>query len=130
MTKAHDSRAALANFDKALSLDPTLVDAWVRKGVTLSDMNDKHEAMVCFNEAVRLSPRLFKAVYNRGKLRYELGEYEGALSDLAKAVELKPLNATAHDRLGDAFIKMDLPDFAQKHWNIAETIRENKQNKN
>lgn len=130
VTKAHDSRAALANFDKALSLDPTLVDAWVRKGVTLSDMNDKHEAMVCFNEAVRLSPRLFKAVYNRGKLRYELGEYEGALSDLAKAVELKPLNATAHDRLGDAFIKMDLPDFAQKHWNIAETIRENKQNKN
>lgn len=130
VTKAHDSRAALANFDKALSLDPTLVDAWVRKGVTLSDMNDKHEAMVCFNEAVRLSPRLFKAVYNRGKLRYELGEYEGALSDLAKAVELKPLNATAHDRLGDAFIKMDLPDFAQKHWNIAETIRENKQTKN
>lgn len=130
VTKAHDSRAALANFDKALSLDPTLVDAWVRKGVTLSDMNDKHEAMVCFNEAVRLSPRLFKAVYNRGKLRYELGEYEGALSDLAKAVELKPLNATAHDRLGDAFIKMDLPDFAQKHWSIAETIRENKQNKN
>ena len=70
ITKAKDVRAALANFDKALSLDPTLIDAWVRKGITLEDQGDEHGAMACYNEAVRLSPLSFKALYNRGKLRY------------------------------------------------------------
>ncbi len=78
-------RAALANFDKALSLDPTLIDAWVRKGITLEGQGDEHGAMACYNEAVRLSPLSFKALYNRGKLRYKQGDYETALSDFAKS---------------------------------------------
>ena len=129
ITKAHDTRAALANFDKALSLDPMLVDAWVRKGVTLADVGEYNEAAGCFNEAVRLSPRYFKALYNRGKLRYKLEDFDGAVSDLSKSVDLKPQNATAHDRLGDAFSKLGNVDRATRHWVIAETLRENKQRK-
>ena len=130
ITKAKDLRAALANFDKALSLDPTLVDAWVRKGITLEDCGDEHEAMACYNEAVRLSPLSFKALYNRGKLRYKQGDYDSALSDFAKAVKQKPLHATAHDRLGDTFIKLEMPDMAARHWAIAEELREKKQQNN
>ena len=129
ITKAHDTRSALANFDKALSLDPMLVDAWVRKGVTLADVGEYNEAAGCFNEAVRLSPRYFKALYNRGKLRYKLEDFDGAVSDLSKSVDLKPQNATAHDRLGDAFSKLGNVDMATRHWVIAETLRENKQRK-
>ena len=114
ITKAKDVRAALANFDKALSLDPTLIDAWVRKGITLEDQGDEHGAMACYNEAVRLSQ----------------GDYETALSDFAKAVKQKPLHATAHDRLGDTFIKLEMPDMAARHWAIAEELREKKQQNN
>ena len=130
ITKAKDVRAALANFDKALSLDPTMVDAWVRKGITLEDSGDEHEAMACYNEAVRLSPLNFKALYNRGKLRYKQGDYDSALSDFAKAVKQKPGHATAHDRLGDTFIKLDMPDMAARHWAIAEELREKRQQNN
>ena len=31
ITQAHDARAAIANYDKALSLDPNYIDAWIRK---------------------------------------------------------------------------------------------------
>ena len=86
--------------------------------------------MACYNEAVRLSPLSFKALYNRGKLRYKQGDYETALSDFAKAVKQKPLHATAHDRLGDTFIKLEMPDMADRHWAIAEELREKKQQNN
>ena len=126
VVKARDYRAALANFDKALTLDPTLVDAWVRKGVTLADTNEGIAAMACFNEAIKLSPLNFKALYNRGKLRYECHEYEGAASDFAKAVAQKPQHAAAHERLGDTFMRLGLTDMAAHHWDLAEALRENK----
>lgn len=129
VVKAHDTRAALANFDKALTLDPTLVDAWVRKGVTLVDTNEGIAAMACFNEALRLSPLNFKALYNRGKLRYECHEYEGAASDFAKAVAQKPQHAAAHERLGDSFMRLGLEDMAARHWAVAEELRQNKRKK-
>ncbi len=129
VVKARDYRAALANFDKALTLDPTFVDAWVRKGVTLADTDEGIEAMACFNEAVRLSPLNFKALYNRGKLRYECHEYEGAVSDFAKAVAQKPQHAAAHERLGDAFMRLGMTDMAATQWSIAEELRENKKKK-
>lgn len=129
VVKARDYRAALANFDKALTLDPTMVDAWVRKGVTLADTGESIEAMACFNEALRLSPLNFKALYNRGKMRYENKDFEGAASDLAKAVSQKPQHATAHERLGDVFMQLDLTDMAARHWAMAEDLRAQKRKK-
>ena len=126
VVKARDYRAALANFDKALTLDPTMVDAWVRKGVTLADTNEGIAAMACFNEAIKLSPLNFKALYNRGKLRYECHEYEGAASDFAKAVAQKPQHAAAHEHLGDTFMRLGLTDMAANHWAIAEDLRAKK----
>ena len=55
ITQAHDSRAALANYDKALSLDPNYVDAWIRKGITLFNNKEYFDAENCFNIATRSS---------------------------------------------------------------------------
>ena len=70
ITKAHDPQVAIANYNKAIELYPTYVDAWVRKGVTLFDADRIDEAEACLNEAVKLRPNEFKAVYNRGSCAY------------------------------------------------------------
>ena len=77
-----DYRAGLANFNKALDLDPTYLDAWIRKGITYYDQEDYYESMKSFNRAVELSPSSFKALYNRGKNRLKVDEPELALTDL------------------------------------------------
>lgn len=122
----HDTRAALANFNKALELNPKFLDAWVRKGVTLYDMEEFFDADVCFNEAIRLSPLYFKALYNRGKNRIALKEYELAITDLDKACYINPEHPSCHDYLAEAFSHIGETDLAEKHRQIAEVIRQKK----
>ncbi len=123
ITRARDNKAALANYNKALEMDPTYTDAWVRKGITLFSENDHYEAEKCFNEAVRLGPTLFKAVYNRGKFRLEKENNEGALADLDRAVTLKPEHPKAHELFGDALARTGNEELAALHWRIAEELR-------
>lgn len=80
ITLAHDSRAAIANYDKALELYPEYADAWIRKGITLFNDGRYLEAEECLTRAVKLRPAEFKAVYNRGKLRLKQQETEGAIA--------------------------------------------------
>jgi hypothetical protein len=117
--KLKDSRGAIANFEKALLLDPKHVEAWIRKGVTLHDMAEYDEAEKCFQRAVELSPNLFKAVYNRGKNRLEINNLEGALTDLLKAVSLRNTHRMSHELLGDVYSRLGNPEKALLHWNIA-----------
>ncbi len=125
ITKARDAQAAIRNFDKALKLNPLFVDAWVRKGVTLLDIEDNYEAQVCLNEAVRLSPVSFKARYNRGKCHIRLGYYEEAINDLLKAIGIKADHASAHEYLSEAYRKYGDTELAQKHQDIADELRDN-----
>ena len=124
ITQAHDSRAAIANYDKAIELNPSYTDAWVRKGITLYNNKEYYEAEVCLNEAVRLSPMLFKAIYNRGKNRMALNNIEGALADFDRAVSIKPEHAKAHELFGDALMRTGKVEEAALQWAIAERLRE------
>ena len=126
ITQAHDAKAAIANYNKAIELAPKYVDAWVRKGVTLYSEKDYHEAEKCFNEAVRLSPILFKGVYNRGKNRIELNNLEGAASDFGRATSIKPDHIKAHELYWDILSRLGKTDEAALQWAIAEELRDKK----
>lgn len=129
ITQAHDARAAIANYDKALNLDPDCMDAWIRKGITLFNEEKYFDAENCFNKAVHLRPTDFKAIYNRGKLRLQLDNTDGALADLDKATSLKPEHAGAHKLFGDALQKAGKEDEAALQWRIAEELKKRNLNK-
>ena len=123
ITQAHDARAALANYDKALELYPDYTDAWIRKGITLFNNKEWFDAENCFNTAIRISPANFKAFYNRGKLRLKTEETEGAIADLDKATSLKPEHTKAHELFGDALLKAGKEVEAAIQWRIAEELK-------
>ena len=123
ITQAHDARAALANYDKALELYPEYADAWIRKGITLFNDGRYIEAEECLTRAVKLRPAEFKAVYNRGKLRLKQQETEGAIADLDKATTLRPDHAGAHELFGDALMQAGKEVEAALQWRLAEELR-------
>ena len=126
ITQAHDVRAALANYDKAIELYPEYIDAWIRKGITLFNEKEFFDAENCLNRAVSLRPSEFKALYNRGKLRLQTENIEGALSDLDKATSLKPEHPGAHELFGDALLKAGKEVEAALQWRIAEELKKKK----
>lgn len=126
ITQAHDNKAAIANYDKALQLYPQHTEALVRKGVTLHNEQEYELALECFNEAIRISPILFKAVYNRGKSYLALKRPAEAIADLDKATTLKPRHAKAHQLFGDALYALKKEEEAAIHWEIAARLREEK----
>ena len=126
VTQAHDLKAALRCFEKALKLYPQYLDAWVRKGVTLLEIGDEYDAQSAFNIAVSLDSKSFKARYNRGKCRLRLKYYEEALSDFNVAVGLKPEHIATHVYLSEVYTCLGDEEMALKHEEIAEALRRKK----
>ena len=126
ITKAHDPRAAIRSFDKALKLSPEYVDVWVRKGVTLLDIGETYDALSCLNEAVKIQPRSFKARYNRGKVYLQLHYYEEAIGEFSKAVDIKPKHIAAHEYLAEAYMHTGNEEMALRYQAMAEHLRRKK----
>jgi tetratricopeptide (TPR) repeat protein len=49
---AHNTRAALANYDKAIELNPRHADAYVQKGISLQNDGQNNEALTAYNRAI------------------------------------------------------------------------------
>ena len=129
ITQVHDAKAALANYNKALEMNPKHVDALVRKGITLYDERQSYEALECLNKVVKLSPKSFKAAYNRGRVHLDMNDIDSAAADFDKAVSLKPNHAKAHELFGEALSRQGKEEEAGIHWAIAQKLREKKQKK-
>lgn len=129
ITMAHDSRSAIANYNKALKLYPELAEAWIRKGITFFNDQLYADAEVCYKQALRIAPAEFKAFYNRGKLRLATNDVEGAIADLDKATSLKPDHPGAHQLFGDALLRDGKENMAALQWRLAEELQKKKKKK-
>jgi tetratricopeptide (TPR) repeat protein len=84
------SDAALADFDEAIALNPRAADAWLNKGIVLSEQGRADSAVVCFDRALQIKPDLFAAWSNRGMMRARDGDLHGAIDDFARSVAINP----------------------------------------
>ena len=85
-----DPSRALANYRKALELDPSIVAAHVNLGIMLSRQGDYEDAKRELGEAARLDPKYDKALYNLGLVYAEAGQSDSAMIHLDRALELNP----------------------------------------
>lgn len=126
ITQVHNTRAAIANYTKAIDLDPKSVEALIRRGITYHDDGQHQEALHDLNEAVRLAPQSFKALYNRGKLFLDQCLFEEAINDLLHATSLNESHPRAHHLLGDAFAGLGDEEKADIYHEMARQLQKRK----
>ncbi|MEV4455747.1 tetratricopeptide repeat protein [Microbispora sp. NPDC049633] len=84
------TREALADFDRAVAIDPGFPDYYLDRGNLLFEMGRTGEALADYETAIRVSPPLPEAYYNRAELRLAAGDLDGARADLDHVLELDP----------------------------------------
>ena len=107
-----DSAAAEA-FQQALALDPSLVEAHFRLGLTYDTLNKAEEAEAEYKKAVEgykkyLSdhPDDFEAHYSLGQTYANLHQYSDAIREYRQAIKLKEDDAEMYFDLGMALTRL------------------------
>jgi Tfp pilus assembly protein PilF len=113
---------AMANFDRAIALDPNDYMAYINRGVIFDKVGAFGTALESFNTAVALNPSEFTAYYNRGITYDKMGRTAEAIRDFERAVILKPNEYRAHNNLGILYTKSGQYDRAAASFHHAIAI--------
>lgn len=85
-----DWPAIVADYDRAIELDPTEARAYTNRGIAKIAMGQIAEALPDYDRAIELNPRLAGAYTNRANVRNNLGDVEGAIADYDRAIDWNP----------------------------------------
>ncbi len=91
--------------DRALSLDPTLVEALFIKGMLLSRRLDYEGAYTCYNKILAIDEYNPAANYNSGIVALRLGKVYDALDRFELAALTTELRSAAYTRLAEVYFK-------------------------
>jgi tetratricopeptide (TPR) repeat protein len=90
---AYDYYGALADYNRAIQLNPTYAKYYVDRGsLKHSPLDDLSGAMADYNKAIKLDPRFSLAYCNRSQLKRKLNDFTGAVADNTKAISLDEIN--------------------------------------
>ena len=109
--KSGDYQGAIADYNKAIELNPQFAEAYNNQGVAKGESGDYQGAIADLDKAIEINPQLTEAYLNRGIAKGTSDDYLGAISDFDKAIELNPQYAEAYYNRGIA--KGDSGDYQE-----------------
>ena len=80
-----DSDAAIADFDRAIRIDPKKIDSLLGRGLAYLEKGDTDRAIRDFTQAIDLNPRHAGAIRNRAQAYLAAGDLKHAVSDYGPA---------------------------------------------
>jgi tetratricopeptide (TPR) repeat protein/S1-C subfamily serine protease len=116
---------ALADYNKALALNPNDADACNNRGLLYYNQGKVDLALADYNQALELDPNNVDAYNNRGNLYDDQGKVDLALPDYNQAIVLNPKYATAHYNRGVLYYNQGKVDLALDDYNQAISINPN-----
>ena len=104
-----DYEGAIADYDKAIALEPDNADAYILRGFARYHLQDYKRAIEDYDKAIELVPDNARTYNIRGLVKSILKDYKGAIQDLDKVIKLKPDNAGVYASRG--FAKDSIVDY-------------------
>ena len=111
---AKDYKNAIAEFDKAIELNPEHVRAYYNRGLAKVSINDYVKAIDDYTSTIRIDSKHALAYFTRGRAKYYLGQsktdnanvaeaqqlYQAAIDDYTQAIQLLPNYAMVYNNRG------------------------------
>ncbi|MBZ5583663.1 MAG: tetratricopeptide repeat protein [Acidobacteriia bacterium] len=108
--------AAVAEWKKALALDPGNAKAHTNLGIALAQAGAEEAAMTHFRQAVQLNPFYAEAHNNLGVALVQAGKYGEAIGHFETVLRVNPDFAQAESNLGVALAQAGRYAEALAHW--------------
>lgn len=84
------NRAAITEYNRAITIDARLVDAYINRANAKAKLEQYHLAITDYDRAIALDPQDAYAYYNRGSAKYRFGQQSAAMDDFERATALDP----------------------------------------
>ncbi|MCK5635692.1 MAG: tetratricopeptide repeat protein, partial [Anaerolineales bacterium] len=97
-----DQDRAIADYDKAIVLNPLYVRAYTLRGIAHSEQDDFDIAIADYNRSLDLDPEYPWAYMNRGYAYYEQGDFDRGFADYDLAIRFAPELSEAYNIRGVA----------------------------
>jgi tetratricopeptide (TPR) repeat protein len=92
-----DSDRALADLNQAITLKPTVAEAYANRLLIHLAKGDDRQALADASQAIQLKPNLALAYNNRGIIYLQTGDYDQAIADFSQTLTLL-VDATASSK--------------------------------
>ena len=86
--KRGDFKGAIADFTRAIDIDPQYAYAYFNRGTAKRKSGDSQGAIADFNKAIEINPQHALAFANRGDSKKRLGNEKDACTDYKKSASL------------------------------------------
>ena len=115
---------AIADYTRAIELDPKLADAYYNRGVDCGKLKQYDKAIGDYTKAIELDPKSANAYYGRGVAYANLNQFDKAITDYTKAIELDPKSAWAYNKRGETYLKVGKKKEAEADFAKAKKLKE------
>ncbi|MBX9256677.1 serine protease [Desmonostoc muscorum CCALA 125] len=120
-----DFKGAIADYTKAISLNPKYLNAYNNRGLARYNLGDFQGAIDDFNQALKINSQDADSYNNRGLARSALGDRKSAIADYNRAIEINPNYLFAYNNRGIARNSLDDSKSAIADFNQALKINPN-----
>lgn len=128
-SKAKKYQKAIKEFSKAIELDPSFIDAYLKRCEMRYKLGDNQGVLDDCYRIIQISPSVPKAYYYQGRARFSLGYSQAAVDSHSEAIRQDKDYAQAYYYRGIAYQDIKDNSLAIEDWNIASKLFQKEGNK-
>ena len=115
----------MAVFDRALAIQPNMVEGLYNRGVALGDLNRFEMAVDSYDRALAVQPEMVAAMVNRAVAMAAMGRFDDAIAGYDRVLAMQPSNVGALAQRGQVHRTQGRPELALADYDRALALDPN-----